>query len=114
MCETTEIRFVQHMEDDYVGALAREKTMRNAGGRRQRWLTRNWRTSSKGNPFINTDGYNIVVYPAGQDWGFRITNRESGRTFATRLRLPSPEAAKLRAFDAMVLVKQRESGQNGS
>ncbi len=40
--------------------------MRNAGARRQRWLTRKWRTSRNGNPCLNDDGYNIVVYPAGR------------------------------------------------
>jgi hypothetical protein len=95
------------MEDDYEGAREREKTMRNAGARRQRWLSRNWRTSRNGNPFLNADGYNIVVYPAGKGWGFRVTNRESNATVPSRLPLPSLDTAKLRAFDAMIWMKQR-------
>jgi hypothetical protein len=127
MCETHEIRYVHymehqtypqtlgcgcvcagHMEDDYEGARQREKTMRNAGARRRRWLTRNWRTSRKGNLFLNAEGYNIVVYPTGQNWSFCVTNRESNRAFSSRLPLPSLDAAKLRAFDALVWVKQRD------
>lgn len=126
MCETQEIRYVHHMqhpsypqvlgcgcvcaghmENDYEGARLREKGLRNAGARRQRWLTRNWRTSRSGNPFLNAEGYNIVVYPAGQGWGFRVTNRTSNNTVPSRLPLPLLDAAKLRAFDAMVWMKQR-------
>lgn len=127
MCETQEIRYVHHMEhpsypqtlgcgcvcaghmeDDYEGARKREKTMRNAGARRRRWLTRSWRTSHKGNPFLNTEGYNIVVYPTDWGWGFRVTNRESNRALSSRLPLPTLDAAKLRAFDAIILMKQRD------
>ena len=126
MCEAQEIRYVHHMErpsypqtlgcgcvcaghmeDDYKGARDREKTMRNAGARRQRWLTRDWRTSRNGNPFLNADGYNIVVYPAGRAWSFRVTNRESSEAVSSRLPLPSLDVAKLRAFDAMIWMKQR-------
>lgn len=126
MCETQEIRYVHHMqhpsypgvlgcgcvcaghmEDDYEGARQREKVVRNAGARRSRWLTRNWRTSRNGNPFLNADGYNIVVYPAGQGWGFRVSNRETGNDITARRLLASMDAAKLRAFDAMIWMKER-------
>jgi hypothetical protein len=126
MCETQEIRYVHymehpsyptplgcgcvcagHMEDNYEGARLREKSLRNSSARRQRWLTRDWRTSRSGNPFLNADGYNIVVYPAGHGWGFRVTNRASNDVVPSRLPLPTLDAAKLRAFDAMVWMKQR-------
>lgn len=80
MCEAHEIRYIHHMqhpaypdslgcgcvcaghmENDYEGARLREKGLRNASSRRKRWLTRDWRTSRSGNPFLNADGYNIVV-----------------------------------------------------
>jgi hypothetical protein len=126
MCETQEIRYVHHMEhpsysqvlgcgcicaghmeDDYEGARQREKVVRNSSARRQRWLTRNWRTSRNGNPFLNADGYNIVVYPAGQGWGFRVSNRETEKNITARRLLASMDAAKLRAFDAMIWMKDR-------
>jgi hypothetical protein len=126
MCETQEIRYVHHMqhpnypeilgcgcvcaghmESDYEGARQREKVLRNAGARRRKWLTRDWRVSRNGNPFLNADGYNIVVYPAGQGWGFRIVNRATDRGIVSRKVLATKDAAKLRAFDAMIWMKQR-------
>jgi hypothetical protein len=47
----------------------------------------------------------IVVYPVGRGWGFRVTNRESNSALPSHLPLPSLDAAKLRAFDAMVWMK---------
>jgi len=126
MCETQEIRYVHHMqhpnypevlgcgcvcaghmEGDYEGARQREKALRNSSSRRRRWLTRDWRTSRNGNPYINADGYNIVVFPAGAGWGFRVTNRLTDRGLASRRVLESVDAAKLRSFDAMVWLKER-------
>lgn len=127
MCESQEIRYVHHMahpnypgqlacgcvcagrmEEDYVGAQERERVLRNAAGRKRRWLNRAWRVSSKGNPFINADGYNIVVFPAGgAGWGFRITNRATDDSVQSQKLLLTEEAAKLRAFDAMMWMKSR-------
>jgi hypothetical protein len=127
MCESQEVRYVHrmehprypqvlacgcvcagHMEDDYEGAHQREKGMRSASARRQRWLTRDWRTSRSGNPFLNADGYNIVVYPTGNSgWAFRIKNRATDKAMIARQPLDSMDKAKLRAFDAMVWMKQR-------
>ena len=127
MCETQTIRYVHHMEhpnysvplgcgcgcagrmeQDYEGAQRRELVLRNAGGRRKRWLSRPWRSSSKGNPYLNTDGYNIVVYPTADSiWGFRVTNRVTGDAIRSRRPCASEDAAKLRAFDAMVWMGNR-------
>jgi hypothetical protein len=59
------------MEEDYEGARQREKVLRNASARRRKWLSRGWRVSRNGNPFLNADGYNIVVYPTGQGVSLR-------------------------------------------
>jgi hypothetical protein len=128
MCETQEIRYVHHMQhpnypevlgcgcvcsghmgDDYEGAQEREKILRNASSRRRKWLSRNWRVSRNGNPFLNVDGYNIVVYPAGQGWGFRIVNRVTDQEIVSRKVLATMDAAKLRSFDAMIWMKQRDN-----
>ncbi|MCW3477773.1 hypothetical protein [Limobrevibacterium gyesilva] len=126
MCETQEIRYVHHMqhphypdvlgcgcvcaghmEEDYEGARQREKVLRNASARRRKWLTRGWRVSRNGNPFLNVDGYNVVVYPAGQGWGFRVSNRVTDKSVVSRRVLASMDAAKLRSFDAMIWMKER-------
>ena len=96
------------MENDYEGAQQREKGTRNASSRKRRWLTRDWRVSKGGNPFLNADGYNIVVYPAGsRGWNFRVKNCFTEKGVASRQPLITQDAAKLRAFDAMVWMKQR-------
>ena len=132
MCEVQEIRYVHHMqhpdypevlgcgcicagrmEEDYAGARAREKGLRNAAGRKRRWLDRTWSVSGKGNSYINADGYNVVVFPLTGaavetgSWGFRVTNRETEDFIQSRKPYPSADAAKLRAFDAITWMKQR-------
>lgn len=126
MCETQEIRYVHHMqhpgypeilgcgcvcagymEGDYEGARQRERVLRNASARRQKWLTRDWRLSRNGNPFLNVEGYNVVVYPARQGWGFRVSNRSTDVSVTARCLLNSMDAAKLRAFDAILWMKER-------
>src|SRR5271155_341896 len=97
MCETQEIRYVHHMEhpdysgslacgcvcagrmeENYEGARRREGVFRSATGRRRKWLSRKWQMSVKGNPYLNADGYNVVVFPrASVGWSFRVTNRET-------------------------------------
>lgn len=130
MCEVREIRFVHYMqhpayadilgcgcvcaermEEDYTAPRERERVLRNAAGRKRRWLSRAWRTSSKGNPYINADGYNVVIFPltgtASGNWGFRVTNRSTDDSVQSRKPYPSADSAKLKAFDAIVWMKQR-------
>jgi len=99
-----------NMEEDYVGARARERTARNAGNRRKRWLGRKWRESAKGNPFLNTDGFNIVVYKKGGRWSGRLTDRETQDDHFLWRTYPTEEQAKLAVFDKMmVLLHNRDS-----
>jgi hypothetical protein len=64
--------------------------------------------SGKGNPYLNVDGYNIVVYPKTDSiWGFRVTNRETADAIRSRHPYPSEDAANLRAFDALLWMKNK-------
>lgn len=131
MCEKQEIRYVHYMEhaeypevlrvgcvcagrmeENYERAKRREGALRLAAGRKRRWLTRKWRTSLRGNPFLNVDGYNVVVFcrqgHGGKDiWGFRVANRVSDDSISSRRPYPTEDAAKLRAFDAIIWMKER-------
>lgn len=127
MCETQEIRYAhamthrdyagelhvgcvcaEKMEDDYTGPRLREKALRSAAGRKKRWLSRKWKTSARGNAYLNTDGFNITVYANGDgSWGGRIEEQGTGRTIASRRRYPTEDAAKLAAFDGMIFLKQK-------
>jgi hypothetical protein len=127
MCEVQEIRYVHtmthpdypaelhvgcvcatKMENDYVRPRLREKALRSAAARKKRWLSRKWQTSARGNSYINTDGFNIVIR-ANRDgsWGGRIEERASGRFVASKKRYPTEDAAKLAAFDVMEFLKTK-------
>ena len=130
MCERQAIRYVHcmrhpdyagelgvgcvcagRMEEDYEGAKRREGALKNAAGRRRRWLARPWNTSRNGNSYVNVDGYNVVVFstPASvrfPSWGFKVTSPAGG--FITERGLLSEDAAKLNALDAMNSIKNRE------
>lgn len=71
----------ERMEDDYLGPRKRENALRSAAGRRRKWLSRTWRTSVKGNSYLNTDGLNITIFQQGDgSWSGRIEGpRHRGR-----------------------------------
>ena len=127
MCETQSIRYVHymthpdysdelevgcvcagHMEQDYEAARHRERSIKNSARRRSRWLNRTWATSSKGNPYLNTDGFNIVLYKQGNQWTGAIADRATGEKTQARRRYATLDQAKLAAFDGMIFLKQRK------
>jgi hypothetical protein len=127
MCETQQIRYVHSMhhpdyptglevgcvcagkmEDDYSRPRMREKALRSAASRKKRWLSRKWMISARGNPYINTDGFNVTVYSVGTDgWRGRIEERATGRSVASRRRYATEDAAKLALFDGMIFLKTK-------
>ncbi|MEX2212804.1 MAG: hypothetical protein WD768_01665 [Phycisphaeraceae bacterium] len=86
----------QKMSNDYVNPRHRETKLKNRAARKTKWLKRKWRTSAKGNSFVNAEGHNLVVFPAkfkpGR-WSFGIDGDFSRATFATE------SEAKLAMFD---------------
>jgi hypothetical protein len=116
MCEGMAIRYVHtithpeypdlrsgcicagHTEGDYVAARRRAHQFRLRKARQSRWLTRHWRCSQQGNEFLNTDGFNVVVFQRGNVWGARVKDTLSGVTRFSRLPYPTSDAAKLAAF----------------
>lgn len=123
MCGQEHIRFVHTMEHpahpslqvgcicaekmsgDYLNPRRLETKLRNRASRRTKWLKRRWRTSSKGNPYINADGHNIGVLPSRMrsgHWKYRIDGTFSSRSY------PSVDEAKLALFDAFWDVLKAE------
>jgi hypothetical protein len=118
MCEVQEIRFVHemwhddygalkvgcvcagHMEENIAGARQREARFKQRQSRRARWLRRTWRVSAKGNPFLNTDGFNVVVFTHGTGWAARILDTWSDRSWFLR-GYASEVEAKLATFDVV-------------
>ena len=127
MCECTTIRYVHfmehedyadvlgcgcicsgQMEGDYEHAKQRERAMVRVAARRKRWLSRHWRRSIGGNDYINTDGFNIVIFRKDDgSWGGRVKDRATGQAIFARRRYDSSDRAKLAAFDAMVWMNER-------
>lgn len=128
MCETQEIRYVHYMEhpdykdvlgvgcvcaenleEDYQAPRRRERVLKNVGQRRRRWLSRVWKVSAKGNSYLNTDGFNIVIFrQAKGSWGARIEDRATERSKLSRRQYKSEDEAKLAVFDAMVFLKNEK------
>jgi hypothetical protein len=122
MCESQEIRYahtMEHpdyaeairagcdcagkMEEDYERAQRRERAIKNAAKRRVNWLLRKWRTSARGNSFLNTNGFNIVVFRHGVQWRYRIADRETDELQKVARRFyDSEDKAKLAAFDTFI------------
>lgn len=125
MCENVEIRYVhemqhpdysgtlsvgcicaEHMEEDYVRPKEREKQLKSAARRRKTWAKRAWSQSSKGNLYINIDGFNITVFPKRAVWALSITNRLTDKTRKGIRSYPTQLAAQAAGFDALLWAKR--------
>src|SRR5580704_16049582 len=128
MCGVKDIRFVHHMshpsyddlavgcvcaghmEQDPTAAEARERNLVNAARRRANWIRRAWRRSGKGNEYLNTDGFNIVVFRKPGGWGARIKHIATGHSIPAERTYSSADRAKLASFDTMIfIIGKRES-----
>lgn len=90
-----------HMEENLARAQRRDKQMRSRASKRKRWLTRNWITSKKGNPYIEADGYRITIYPNGSNrWRVAVANLADKEDVQfPRRAVKTIDEAKLAAFD---------------
>lgn len=127
MCEVQEIRYVhymshphygeilgvgcicaEHMEEDYEMPKRRERRLQNSAKKKQRWLSRKWRTSAKGNSYINVDGFNIVVFKrTNKIWGGKITDKRTGHFIISQRTYTTEKQAKLATFDAKTFLKDK-------
>jgi hypothetical protein len=125
MCETQAIRYVhsmhhpdypaglqvgcvcaEKMSGDYEGPQRREKALRSAAGRKKRWLSRAWKTSARGNTYLNTDGFNVTIFRRSDGrFGGRIAERSTNRSITSQQPYATEDAAKLAAFDGMIFLK---------
>lgn len=129
MCESVEIRYVhfmkhpdypdilgvgcicaEHMEGDYVNPRIRENKVRSQVRRRQAWANRKWRISTKGNLYLNTEGFNLTVFKTSDRrrnfWGLQVTNRQTGKKQTGHHRYMSEDEAKNAALTALLWAKE--------
>jgi hypothetical protein len=105
MCESQEIRYVHYMkhphyskilgvgcicagkmEENYSKAKLRDDFMKKRASRRLRWLNNNrWKISRKGNDWIETDGYIIVMMKQNGFWRGLLTRQYIFRHLRHRL-----------------------------
>lgn len=128
MCESQTIRYVHHMkhpnypeilevgcicaghmEGDVTAARTREASMRSRAGKRKRWLSRRWKISTKGNPWIKADGFRVTVYPRGGGWGTTISSEDDKLVQHSRRYYHTEDQAKLAAFDQITRLLAREA-----
>jgi hypothetical protein len=126
MCEAKEVRYVHSMQhDDYheildVGcecaarmepslrnAHARVREMKNRTKRRANWLTRKWRVSAKGNPWLKTHGHHITIFRKGSHWTFRVGREDDNFEHFANTTFRTPDEAKLAAFDFLWPARTR-------
>ena len=89
------------MSDDYAGAKDREKELRNKASRKLKWLSRRWRTSKKGNSYLNIDGNNIGIFPRNGVWYCRINDLFGNKGFRTE------NEAKIQLFEMLWQQRNR-------
>jgi hypothetical protein len=125
MCEGVRIRYVhymrhpdypevlgvgcvcaENMEGDTVRPREREARLRGLAGRRASWARREWRRSAKGNTYLNTEGYNLVVVSTPSGWRITVENRKTGRRQVGRKLFQTEAAAKEAALTALLWAKQ--------
>jgi hypothetical protein len=118
MCESQTIRYVHHMEHpvypdalevgcicaghmegDVAAARTREASMKSRAGKRKRWLTRKWRISAKGNPWLRAGGYRITVYERSGGWAATVSAEDNSLVQHSRRNYKIQNQAKLAAFD---------------
>ena len=136
MCEVVAIRYVHemqhgeyqdilycgcvcagHMEEDLVGAQAREKAFKASSSRREKWLARRWRYTveydSEGRlnnaESVKAGGFDVSVWRRrdGSGWAAKVEHRDTGRRRYSERYYETMEAAKLAAFDAMIGMAAR-------
>lgn len=124
MCETQSIRYVHYMEhpdygevlgvgsvcaanmeEDYTAAQERETRAKSIANRRTRWMQAQWKESSKGNPYINRNGFNIVLYPSSGRWAYRIEERQTGLSWS-KSGFASENDVKVAAFERYVGLQE--------
>lgn len=83
--------------------------MKSRAGKRKRWLTRKWRISAKGNPWLRADGYRITVYERGGGWATTVSNEDNSLVQHGRRNYKTQDQAKLAAFDHITRLEASNS-----
>lgn len=119
MCEVAHVRFVhimrhsdypedllvgcvcaEKMSEDKVTPKAREKTARNLKVRREKWLSRSWRVSGKGNDYLRHQGVVFTIFQRRGAWNYCAAESGTDGRFGPG-GFRSSDEAKLGVFDEL-------------
>jgi hypothetical protein len=88
-----------HMTEDLVGARNREIEYKKRQAKKDRLLNKKWKTSYKGNMYLNTNGWNIVVFEKNGLWSGCIKNGD--KTYFLKYKFADSNTAKLRVVEML-------------
>jgi hypothetical protein len=130
MCESQHIRYIHymkhqnykdilgvgcicagHMEENINHAKKRDGFMKSRANKRKRWIEhRSWKISGKGNEWIKSDGYIVVMKFNNSYWSTLIKSENSDFKIWSRRKYETVNSAKLAAFDYITkLLAENES-----
>jgi hypothetical protein len=95
------------MEENYKAARDRESRLKSRARRRADLVRREWATSIKGNPYLKTRDFLVVLFKRGNSWSGAITNRQTDRKVFAKREYATLDEAKLAALKAMDRLKDR-------
>ena len=93
-----------NMEDDLVSAKRRDDFMKSRSNKRKKWLNRNWKISAKGNDYIKSDGYIIVMKDKNTFWSAFIQSEDKTFKKWSQRNYKTINEAKLAAFDYLTKI----------
>jgi hypothetical protein len=89
-----------HMEENITYAKKRDDFMKSRSGKKKRWIEhRSWKISEKGNEWIKSDGYIIVMKCNNGYWSALIKSENGNFEKWSQRKYESVNQAKLAAFD---------------
>lgn len=130
MCGHENIRYVHYMQNhdypeelgvgcvcaekmtgDYVNPKLKEKRLKSRAGRKARWLSRKWKTSRNGNPYLKVDGVHIVIFVFKHGWkkgkfGYKVDDIWGDRAYET------VEETQLASFDDFWKLINEDEGSD--
>ncbi|MDR0638598.1 MAG: hypothetical protein LBG27_06835 [Spirochaetaceae bacterium] len=93
-----------HMEENLSHAQKRDELMKKRANKRKKWLARTWKTSGKGNQYIKSDRFIIVIINKNNKWSALIKNEDGSFMEWSRRKYESEDQIKISAFDYLTRI----------
>jgi len=93
-----------NMEDNLVSARRRDDFMKSRSNKRKKWLNRNWKRSAKGNDYLKSDGYLVVMMDKNAFWSALIQSDDKTFVKWSQRKYKTINEAKLAAFDYLTKI----------